>query len=1390
MATFEIQLPSGETYEIDAPDGTTDEQAYQYAMQGAMPQQATPPSGQEKFTREFMRQWEGGSEEGERAAKEAWAREQENRAPGEGETLKAAPAQDKLGLLNVPGAQALRAGLEAIGAKETADALDVTRQLSERGLLPEEGVVGDLWKSLTKDSLREIVQHGVKGQLAKGVGRLYEEAVQERLPEGARKIVPPEGYRMPTKEEWESGQVKNRDDFIPIRPEKGLYDTLGELASYTKTHPGTMAGELLKGIIADPEMMIPIVGAIGSPTKAAGILARVRAIAAVGAEGAAIGALTAGAEQFATGEYDSNKIVAGAVLGGGLAAGLSAGVQGVQLWKLRKMIPDAELAAGSVSDGTVSKLMKDLQERSALRETLPTRETAEASGAPVVEVRSDGFVVEHTPQSIKLAVDNDLRVTQQANDLMSGIRRNYATGEVLERGVSFPEAQVAKMRSQNPKLAQKMDEIAEMRDVERAYFEARQWAEENIPVEERLLNRKQGALESNLSRFERRQAEAARQRELEGLASTERQLQMEQAQRSMDVELEPRAPVEVPRELVYDAEKGRFFDPEARVGAVEAAETRIAERAQRGEVPPSEGLELTFDPESGRLRVADPAGVPTPEIVGKDIPKTSLDLATQKREQGRAWDMTAEERIAWDKANREVVSALRQGQAGNVDPKLLVSLAAGAGLGLYALANPDATKRLMRSDGFQIAAGVGLLVGAAAAAGRAKIPGSRVRAILDTPVGKLFESSVEQVAKGLDYVGGSIGTRVLNINPRVGGRMYEAQAAMIAREYTLGLEVHPLAKLATDTLPKENLAALEKALIQNSRSKAYEAVKDFPEVKAELDRSIATWKQLGKEELEVGVLGSIRDDYLWPRVVKDHDGLMGKLGLEAKTQLQKLISDAAIKKLRAGGDALTDAELSKITNQYFAGTARGTGGGLGFAKERKFGAGEIPEELLQFYASPWEAANIRIHRGVKALEMRRFFGKDLKKSPLGEENLKASIGELVEREIAEGRLDPAKAKELKGLVRSWLEEGSMSSMLRGIKNIQYIATIGSLPTTIKQTGDMGTSAFLNGTIETLESAKRVARGETRWTVEDQGLVNRIAEEFSGDAGKTAQALAYNLKWTGFTALDNFTKNVHIDAALSKLEKQVMTPAGEAAFMQKYGPIWGEKGAKEAVRFLKEGRVEGMVKPTLFFELSQAHPVSRLELPQAMLDNPNAGMLYALHTYQLKQADIIRRTAYQKIKNGNTKEGLKDLARYALMMGIGGATAEQASNWIRGDFSAPDWGSIPFQMLKTYGVNEYNMHKMRQEGVGATLWDFAKPPVNAWGNLLSMDRNTLKQISPLLYDWFGGGVEERLGKKERFRRMRERQMEPRGDAGREAAKQRRIEAIRREGRRIRRERSMF
>ena len=39
------------------------------------------PADQEKFTREFMRGWEGGSDEGEAEAKKAWEREQTNRAP-------------------------------------------------------------------------------------------------------------------------------------------------------------------------------------------------------------------------------------------------------------------------------------------------------------------------------------------------------------------------------------------------------------------------------------------------------------------------------------------------------------------------------------------------------------------------------------------------------------------------------------------------------------------------------------------------------------------------------------------------------------------------------------------------------------------------------------------------------------------------------------------------------------------------------------------------------------------------------------------------------------------------------------------------------------------------------------------------------------------------------------------------------------------------------------------------------------------------------------------------------------------------------------------------------------------------------------------------------------
>jgi hypothetical protein len=32
MATFEIQMPDGGVYQVEAPEGTTDAQAYQYAL--------------------------------------------------------------------------------------------------------------------------------------------------------------------------------------------------------------------------------------------------------------------------------------------------------------------------------------------------------------------------------------------------------------------------------------------------------------------------------------------------------------------------------------------------------------------------------------------------------------------------------------------------------------------------------------------------------------------------------------------------------------------------------------------------------------------------------------------------------------------------------------------------------------------------------------------------------------------------------------------------------------------------------------------------------------------------------------------------------------------------------------------------------------------------------------------------------------------------------------------------------------------------------------------------------------------------------------------------------------------------------------------------------------
>jgi len=136
----------------------------------------------------------------------------------------------------------------------------------------------------------------------------------------------------------------------------------------------------------------------------------------------------------------------------------------------------------------------------------------------------------------------------------------------------------------------------------------------------------------------------------------------------------------------------------------------------------------------------------------------------------------------------------------------------------------------------------------------------------------------------------------------------------------------------------------------------------------------------------------------------------------------------------------------------------------------------------------------------------------------------------------------------------------------------------------------------------------------------------------------------------------------------------------------------------------------------------------------------------LKTFMIKQMDIMRRDGYNEIKKGNVAKGIGNIAKYALVLGIAGATTDQVKNWIMGKDDPFESRDIWMNILKTFGWSEYAIDKATKQGkpleaiAGAVV-----PPYRMMDDILRLDPKAVTYIPVIGRMWearvMGGGQKQ-------------------------------------------------
>lgn len=624
---------------------------------------------------------------------------------------------------------------------------------------------------------------------------------------------------------------------------------------------------------------------------------------------------------------------------------------------------------------------------------------------------------------------------------------------------------------------------------------------------------------------------------------------------------------------------------------------------------------------------------------------------------------------------------------GQADPKLLGGLAA---IGL------SATIASAFAQDKKLGALVGGVLGAIGVLLHAKSPAIR--------------EGAADLAHKADVGLGLVSTRLQNISPVLHRRMLDFEWRILAAGHERLTRAEPFIDALRD-LPKASRDALQRAL--STRSPAVvQSILD--QIGAEgLGAKLATvqgmLREVGQKLHAAGRLDSLLENY-FPQMVRDVPGLLAAMGKSERTRLEQMLREAERASIRASGHGLSELEVTNIINKYVR-TPERQGSAPGFLQKRTMDS--IPPELQKFYYPPDEALVTYLRGASREIEKADFFGRHLTKMRVGDREVidtDASIGKLIKDEKAAGKIDAKDIDEVKSLLNSRFGPGERTShwALQGFKDVTSAGLLGNPVSALSQIPDVVVAAGLHGVGPTIEAIARTLSKHRFVSLKDMGLIDHVSEEFS-TASRARKALNAIYKYSLFKGIDVFTKDVTMNAAFKKNVNLAKTTRGQAQLAAKYAPAYGVDTG-QLIKDFRAGKATDLTKSVVFAELSRTQPVSRLETPQAYLNNPNGRVMYQLKLYPLKQADLLRREAGRDIAQGNLRKGMTSLLHISAALALSGASSTWITNFLLGRGFQPGWEDVSSGLFKNFGWSSFVGDKLKQGDVTGAVADVVSPPL--------------------------------------------------------------------------------
>lgn len=610
----------------------------------------------------------------------------------------------------------------------------------------------------------------------------------------------------------------------------------------------------------------------------------------------------------------------------------------------------------------------------------------------------------------------------------------------------------------------------------------------------------------------------------------------------------------------------------------------------------------------------------------------------------------------------------------------------------------------------------------------------------------MWEKTQTQISKTVQ----STQEAVNNISPQAGIKLKRMEMNINAKTNERAQEAKPFLDKYKE-LSKQDKQDL--TLYLSNKGEIYEERRDallkekgmteeYAKVKGIFDEVFA-------EAEELGLNSFTQLESYFPRYVKDMDGLVKELRKQGEWgQVQEAIEVARNKADKNGEPFGTNDEAQVITDIINTGR-------IPSAVARKPGAMKkrtidtLSPSMIQYYSESPEALGKYIVEMTEKIEVAKMLGQTNRRSeikkikslakkideattdkqreklinqmevlqeklPNYNEAIEEGLGNIIGQEIKDGKINEKQEKRLKELLRARITQTGTGRAVSILRTGALLGSLTQMTTGIRQISDNAWTAYQYGGMNTLRAAVKIGTGKGDIKENPFDFQSSI-KEFSQQPKIVDKAL----QASGLQYLDAFSKKVNLQAAI----EAARDPKNEKKFMEKWEPILGDN-TEQTLKDLREGNTTEDTKYVLFSSITDFQPASLSEMPERYLTAGNGRIGYLLKSYSIKSANNFYREGIKKIREGDTKGGIKNLVHLGTIFALANASTDWIIDWLNG--REPDFSdSMVDSMLTLAMTSRYTLDKGAREGyLEATLGNMMVPvqlvdlPLTDLINLLS------------------------------------------------------------------------